>query len=148
MQVGARTRVVSAKKSQLVQNSPLQGITSKRASGAVIEQETSRNSSDCSLADFDIKAILGQGSSGTVYKAYQKYRDPNTGQKTLHRVVALKEVKMKESISKKAYKEVINEVEMMKRITHPNIIQLYDSFIDRQFDTSAFRAKLEKQNGQ
>jgi serine/threonine protein kinase len=66
-----------------------------------------------------------------VYKAYQKYRDPNTGQKTLHRVVALKEVKMKESISKKAYKEVINEVEMMKRITHPNIIQLYDSFIDR-----------------
>jgi hypothetical protein len=36
--------------------------------------------------------------------------------------VALKEVKMKETISKKAYKEVINEVEMMKRITHPNII--------------------------
>jgi len=46
-------------------------------------------------------------------------------------VVALKEVKMKDTISKKAYKEVMNEVEMMKRITHPNIIQLYDSFIDR-----------------
>ena len=45
-----------------------------------------------------------------------------TGQKTLYRVVALKEVKMKDSISKRAYKDVINEVEMMKRITHPSII--------------------------
>ena len=78
--------------------------------------------------------MLGQGSNGTVYKAYQKYVDPSTGQKTLHRVVALKEVKLKESFTKKQYNEVINEVEMMKRITHPNIIQMYDSFFDKQFD--------------
>ena len=48
---------------------------------------------------------------------------------------------MKLNLSQKKYKEVANEVEMMKRITHPNIIQLYDSFIDRQFDSS----KLEKE---
>lgn len=48
---------------------------------------------------------------------------------------------MKLSLNQKKYKEVANEVEMMKRITHPNIIQLYDSFIDRQFDSS----KLEKE---
>jgi len=57
-------------------------------------------------------------------------------------VVALKEVKMKETITHKQYKQVINEVEMMKRITHPNIITLYDSFIDRQFDTHALKKRL------
>jgi len=40
-------------------------------------------------------------------------------------------VKIKDAISRKAYKEVMNEVEVMTKITHPNIIQLYDSFIDR-----------------
>lgn len=58
--------------------------------------------------------------------------------------VALKEVKMRENISVKHYREVINEVEMMKKIKHPHIIQLYDSFIDRQFDTVAFKKSLNK----
>ena len=51
-----------------------------------------------------------------------------------NQTVALKEVKIRDQLSAKNYKEVINEVEMMKKIQHPNIIQLYDSFIDRQFD--------------
>jgi hypothetical protein len=34
----------------------------------------------------------------------------------------LKEVKLKDGISTKQYREVINEVEMMKRIRHENII--------------------------
>ena len=48
-----------------------------------------------------------------MYKAYQTYNDPelnDNGQKSLHRVVALKEVKIKDTISKKAYNEIINEV--------------------------------------
>jgi serine/threonine protein kinase len=49
----------------------------------------------------------------------------------LFKEVALKEIKMRENISVKHYREVINEVEMMKKINHPHIIQLYDSFIDR-----------------
>ena len=49
--------------------------------------------------------------------------------------MALKEVKIKEAISSKQYKEVINEVEVMKKIQHPNIIRLYDSFIDKQINT-------------
>ena len=53
--------------------------------------------------------------------------------------MALKEVKMKEQISRKGYESVINEVEMMKRITHPNIIQLFDSFFDKQFDTTSLK---------
>lgn len=51
---------------------------------------------------------------------------------------------MKETISRKAYKQVINEVEMMKRITHPNIIQMYDSFFDHQYDTAALRKKMDQ----
>ena len=31
-------------------------------------------------------------------------------------IVALKEVKFKETVSKKAYKDIMNEVEMMKKI--------------------------------
>jgi serine/threonine protein kinase len=56
----------------------------------------------------------------------------------------LKEVKMRENISVKHYREVVNEVEMMKKIKHPHIIQLYDSFIDRQFDTAALKKSLHK----
>lgn len=56
-----------------------------------------------------------------MYKAYQKFSDPNLDG-TGHRVVALKEVKIKETISRRAYKDVIKEVEMMKKIMHPNII--------------------------
>lgn len=59
-------------------------------------------------------------------------------------MVALKEVKIKETISKKEYQSVINEVEMMKKITHPNIIQLYDSFIDRQYDTDNLKKNIHK----
>lgn len=44
--------------------------------------------------------------------------------------MALKEVKLKNSLTKKGYIGVINEVEMMKRITHPNIIEMYDFFFD------------------
>ena len=33
---------------------------------------------------------------------------------------------------------------MMKKIKHPNIIQLYDSFIDRQFDSSRLKRNQEK----
>lgn len=90
-----------------------------------------KSSDKVSLDDFDLRGILGQGSSGTVYKAYQKYLDETTGQKTLHRVVALKEVKIKQNITFRQYRELVNEVEIMKKIKHPNMIQLYDSFIDR-----------------
>lgn len=58
------------------------------------------------------------------------------------RVVALKEVRMKVQISKKGFIGVINEVEMMKRITHPNIVQMYDYFFDQQIDIE----KLNKKN--
>ena len=102
------------------------------------------NPNSACLADFEIKTILGQGSNGTVYKAYQTYTNPATGQKNLHRVVALKEVKMKESISRKAYQNVINEVNVMAKISHPNIIQMYDSFLDKQYDTSALKKLLDK----
>lgn len=56
-------------------------------------------------------------------------------------MVALKEVKMKVEIPKKGFIGVINEVEMMKRITHPNIVQLYEYFFDQQVDTLTIKKK-------
>ena len=38
------------------------------------------------------------------------------------RTVALKEVKIRERITARQYREVINEVEMMKKIEHEHII--------------------------
>lgn len=60
-------------------------------------------------------------------------------------MVALKEVRIKENITAKQYKEVVNEVKVMKKIKHPNIIQLYDSFIDRQIDNKTIRSLREAQ---
>jgi len=54
-------------------------------------------------------------------------------------VVALKEVRIKENITAKQYRDVINEVEVMKKIKHPNIIQLHDSFVDRQIDSASLK---------
>ena len=64
------------------------------------------------------------------------------GQQLEPRLVALKEVKMRERISSRQYRDVINEVEMMKKIQHEHIIQLYDSFIDRQLNTKYIRTLL------
>lgn len=101
-----------------------------------------------SLEDFQILSILGQGSNGIVYKAYWKFPNPKpeskNATKPLQRLVALKEVKINEAITKKRYKDVINEVEMMKKIKHPQIIELYDSFIDRQLDSARFKKNAEK----
>ena len=59
-------------------------------------------------------------------------------------MVAIKEVKIRDQVGNKAYKDVINEVEVMKKIKHPNIIKLYDSFLAGQFDVNLFKRKQEK----
>ena len=84
------------------------------------------------MNDYEIIGVLGQGSSGTVYKALQISKN---------RVVAIKEVKIREQVGNKAYKDVINEVEVMKKIKHPNIIKLYDSFLAGQFDANLFKKR-------
>jgi len=42
-----------------------------------LEQDASDSGGAC-LDDFEIKSILGQGSNGTVYKAYQRYAIPGS----------------------------------------------------------------------
>lgn len=34
---------------------------------------------------------------------------------------------------------MVNEAQIMKRIRHPNIVQMYDSFFDRQTDSQRLR---------
>ena len=93
-------------------------LLSKNLNNPSLEKMQSETSS---LSNYEIQRVLGQGSSGTVYLALDK---------KFQRQVALKEVKIKDQMNSKAYKDVINEVEVMKKIKHPNIIKLYDSFID------------------
>lgn len=104
-------------------------MTSSRIEGDTIERINSQP-----LDDYEMIGILGQGSSGTVYKAHQISKN---------RVVAIKEVKIRDQLGNKGYKEVINEVEVMKKIKHPNIIKLYDSFLAGQFDANLYKKKSE-----
>ena len=44
-------------------------------------------------------------------------------------------MKIRDIHKQKHVKSVLNEVQVMKKIKHPNIIQLYDSFVDKQVES-------------
>ncbi|EMH72640.1 protein kinase domain containing protein [Entamoeba histolytica HM-1:IMSS-B] len=68
--------------------------------------------------DFEIIEDIGQGASAIVYQAIQKTRRGE-------RVVAIKEITINDD--DKEY--IQNEVDIMALCQHPNVIQMYDSFI-------------------
>jgi serine/threonine protein kinase len=77
-----------------------------------------------SLSSFAVIRELGAGNFGKVYKAVKK----NTGE-----VVAIKALSKKYLQSKKQLKYAINEVRVMKRLDHPNIVQLKCCFQTKRF---------------
>ncbi|EKE36990.1 protein kinase domain containing protein [Entamoeba nuttalli P19] len=68
--------------------------------------------------DFEIIEDIGQGTSAIVYQAIQKT-------KRGERVVAIKEM----TINDGEREYIQNEVDIMALCQHPNVIQMYDSFI-------------------
>ncbi|EDR25320.1 myosin light chain kinase, putative [Entamoeba dispar SAW760] len=69
--------------------------------------------------DYSLIDEIGSGASAFVYQAIQKTRRGE-------RVVALKELK----VDKEMLEFIQNEVEIMKLCKHPNIVELYDNFIN------------------
>ena len=65
--------------------------------------------------------MLGKGAFGKVYKAI----DVDTG-----RTVAVKQIKI---VNGKIPDEDRNEIKLLKRVSHPNIVKYLDDFITNDF---------------
>jgi len=73
------------------------------------------------IGSYEIKAVLGKGGMGTVYRAL----DP-----TINREVALKVINPELSQNLLLMKRFQNEAVAMARLNHPNIVALYNFFSD------------------
>ena len=75
--------------------------------------------SNCFSSHYKILCFLGEGSYGSVFKA----REISTG-----RIVAVKKMLIDDSPSR--YKKTIKEINLLKKLDHPNIVKYYDYFED------------------
>lgn len=73
------------------------------------------------LADFILTERLGSGTYATVYKAYSKGDN--------REVVAVKVVS-KKSLNKASMENLLTEIEILKTVRHPHIVQLKDFQVD------------------
>eukprot|EP00826_Nyctotherus_ovalis_P018307 TRINITY_DN15466_c0_g2_i1.p1 TRINITY_DN15466_c0_g2~~TRINITY_DN15466_c0_g2_i1.p1 ORF type:complete len:548 (-),score=120.59 TRINITY_DN15466_c0_g2_i1:278-1900(-) len=74
-----------------------------------------------SMADFEVVCELGHGSYGVVYKVKAR--------KDLNNVYALKKLPI-QHMKPKRQKKALQEVLLLKQLSHPNIIRYYTSFIE------------------
>lgn len=70
------------------------------------------------------RVLIGQGAYSNVYKVKRKAK--GNGDSKLDDWVAIKEINMKDSSTQELVK---NEVELMKKIRHPNILELLEYHI-------------------
>ena len=78
--------------------------------------------SNCFSSHYKILGFLGEGSYGSVFKA----REISTG-----RIVAVKKMLIDDSPSK--YKKNIKEINLLKKLDHPNIVKYYDFFEEEEY---------------
>jgi WD40 repeat protein/tRNA A-37 threonylcarbamoyl transferase component Bud32 len=76
------------------------------------------------VAGYEILAELGRGGMGVVYQARQRGRD---------RVVALKVIRKERLVHPEAARRFRREAQAAARLSHPNIVQVYES--DQDGDT-------------
>jgi serine/threonine-protein kinase len=72
---------------------------------------------DNEIGPYHIEAALGAGNMGTVYRV----KSPS-GQH-----FALKIMKWRESSGGESYQRFMREIELLKKLRHPNIVQIYDA---------------------
>lgn len=72
------------------------------------------------LDNYILEKELGSGSYGDVYKVRHK---------ELNVLRAMKKIKNSSCLDEKSKKEIINEIELLKSIDHPNIIKIFEYYI-------------------
>ena len=72
------------------------------------------------MEKYEIIQQIGEGAYGKIYKV----RDKEDG-----KVVVLKTVRL-EGLDDREQTDALNEIRVMERIDHPNIVKFYDSFLD------------------
>lgn len=69
------------------------------------------------IGRFVILRLLGQGGMGVVYSAYDEQLDRKVAVKVLHQT---------ESVSSEQRARVFREAQAMARVSHPNVVQVYE----------------------
>ena len=77
--------------------------------------------SQLSLNDYEILSFLGKGTTGSVYKVRRRADDA---------LLVVKAI-MLTGYSEVQRREIINEVTVMSRASHPNVIAYEGSFVER-----------------
>lgn len=80
-----------------------------------------KDSKSLHLTDFKILETLGRGSFGSVYKVLRKSNK---------QIYALKQIAIG-ALSPEEQQDSMQEVQILKQLNSPYIIQYYDSFIDQ-----------------
>ena len=70
---------------------------------------------------YKIMEKLGEGSYGTVWKVKQR--------KT-HLIRAMKKITKNTNSRSETINEIINEIELLKKLDHPNIVKIFEFFIE------------------
>lgn len=79
------------------------------------------NNTKSNINDFyDIKALLGQGGFGKVYKAIHKITN----------MVRAVKVIPKTKLMREGEEKLIEETNLMIQMDHPNIVKLFEMFTD------------------
>ena len=80
-----------------------------------------KNVSNSPMSAIKIVSELGKGAHGIVYKVEHE--------KFPKQFLVLKEIKISH-LTNKGQADALQEVQILRKISHPNIIKYYDSFID------------------
>ena len=76
-----------------------------------------RNLEDVEISDiYEFKEKIGEGSFGKVYKAVHR----ETGKPRAIKLIYKKKVEN--------YKNILGEIESLRKLDHPNLIKLYEIF--------------------
>jgi len=94
--------------------------------GTYVSEETKKRAElrACELSDFELKATLGTGSFGRVRLVRHKKSD---------RVYALKMLSKSVVLRTKQVEHILNEKQLLAKISFPFIINLYGSFQDSKY---------------
>ena len=87
------------------------------------KQNAQNNQFTINKNQFEFVKIIGKGGFGKVYKVLSK---------KYNKIFAMKEMSKLSIIEQKSEKNVKNERELLTRINHPFIINMYFSFQDKE----------------